>query len=70
MSEERILQIIKTARINKRISQEAIAFELRISQNAYCKIENGKINLTIRKLISISAILDLNFFCFEEFPSE
>ncbi|ATA73541.1 MULTISPECIES: helix-turn-helix domain-containing protein [Capnocytophaga] len=51
---------IKKIRLEKKISQEDIAFQLGISQSAYAKIETGKQKLSAEQLIKISKILSID----------
>lgn len=51
---------LKKLRLEKRLTQEEVAFELNISQKAYSKIENGKICLSQSKMVKISSILDVS----------
>ncbi|MDB5116915.1 MAG: helix-turn-helix protein [Mucilaginibacter sp.] len=52
---------IRLCRIEKEYSQNYIAYCLNISQKAYSKIENNQTELTVRRLIEISKILELNW---------
>jgi DNA-binding XRE family transcriptional regulator len=53
-----VLSKIKLARFQKGYSQQNIASELDISQNAYHKIENGETKLTLEHFLNICSILD------------
>lgn len=53
-----IADTIRKLRLERNLTQEYVALELGISQNAYCKIENGQVQLTIARLQKIAAILD------------
>jgi len=53
-----ISDTIRKLRMERSFTQEYVALELGISQNAYCKIENGQVQLTIDRLQKIAAILD------------
>ncbi|PSL47553.1 helix-turn-helix protein [Chitinophaga niastensis] len=53
-----IADIIRKLRMERNLTQEYIAHELDISQNAYCKIENGQVNITVDRLEKIAAILE------------
>ena len=52
-----ILEKIKNIRIAKGITQVAISRELKISQNAYSKLELGRSNLDLYRLLDISNVL-------------
>lgn len=49
---------IKTLREEKRISQEAIAFELGMSQSQYSRRENGEVKFNADEIIDIAKKLD------------
>lgn len=53
-----VLSKIKLARFQKGYSQQYIASELDISQNAYHKIESGETKLTLEHFLNICSILD------------
>jgi transcriptional regulator with XRE-family HTH domain len=50
---------LRDLRLTKGLSQENIAFELGISQKAYSKIENCKVNLSQEKMDKISKIFEV-----------
>ena len=52
-----ILEKIKNIRIARGITQVAISRELKISQNAYSKLELGRSNLDLYRLLDISNAL-------------
>ncbi|MBC7758622.1 MAG: helix-turn-helix transcriptional regulator [Phormidesmis sp. FL-bin-119] len=52
-----ILEKIKNIRIAKGITQVALSRELKISQNAYSKLELGRSNLDLYRLLDISNAL-------------
>ncbi|MCW3467585.1 helix-turn-helix domain-containing protein [Chitinophaga nivalis] len=52
-----VADMIRRLRIERNLTQEYLAHELDISQNAYCKIENGQVNITVDRLEKIAAIL-------------
>ena len=58
MSIETALRI-KKIREYRNYTQQFIADSLELSQNAYCKIENGTTKLTIDRLETIATILDV-----------
>ncbi|TWR31099.1 helix-turn-helix transcriptional regulator [Mucilaginibacter pallidiroseus] len=51
---------IRNIREEKNYSQEYMAMRMRISQNAYSKIELSNSKLTVSRLIEIATILDIN----------
>ncbi len=53
-----IAETIRKLRLERSLTQEYVALELGISQNAYCKIENGQVQLTIERLQKIAAVLN------------
>jgi len=50
---------IKKIREYRNYTQQFMADSLELSQNAYCKIENGTTKLTIDRLEEIATILDV-----------
>lgn len=54
--------LIRTKREEARISQEAIAFKLGISQAAYSKIESGKTKIKVEQLYTIADFLDISIY--------
>ncbi|MEJ7556681.1 MAG: helix-turn-helix transcriptional regulator [Pedobacter sp.] len=52
-----ILEKIKNIRVAKGITQVTISRELKISQNAYSKLELGRSNLDLYRLLDISNVL-------------
>lgn len=55
---EKIINRIKEIRKEKGISNEAMAFDLGISQVAYSKIEKNETKLNVDRLYKIAEILD------------
>jgi len=53
---------IRITRLAKNLSQENIASQLNISQPAYQKIECGKTEISAKKLLKLSEILQYNFY--------
>ncbi|WP_316812877.1 helix-turn-helix transcriptional regulator [Pedobacter heparinus] len=51
--------IIRNCRRAKNFSQEYMAAKLKISQNAYSKIETGKCSCSVYRLAGILTLLDL-----------
>ncbi|MES2275275.1 MAG: helix-turn-helix transcriptional regulator [Bacteroidota bacterium] len=58
----RLLANIKYYRGAKRITQQAVASHLGISQNAYSKIERGITELTVNKLCHIALFLEVHLY--------
>jgi len=54
-----IAERIRQGRRNKDYSQQFMADELGISQNAYSKLESGKTPIHLDRLCEVSAILDI-----------
>ena len=50
---------IKRLREFRNYTQQYMADKLELSQNAYCKIENGTVKLTTDRLEAIAGILDV-----------
>ena len=57
---QNLLQTIKKIRITKGYSQEVMAYQLKISQTAYHKIETGKTDLKVTMLFQIIELLNIN----------
>ncbi len=58
---------IRKIRETKGISQEAMAFELEISQSNYCRLEKSDSRLTAPKIQKIAKILDITVaYLFDE----
>ncbi|WP_225874673.1 helix-turn-helix domain-containing protein [Pedobacter hiemivivus] len=52
--------MIRTNRRSKNLSQEYMAAKLKISQNAYSKIEAGKCRCSVYRLIAILNLLEIS----------
>lgn len=52
-----VLQRLRLVRRAKGISQAELAATLGISQNAYCRIENGQRELSLQRYIALAAVL-------------
>ncbi|BAU51939.1 helix-turn-helix domain-containing protein [Mucilaginibacter gotjawali] len=59
---------IRLKRLEKRLSQENMAFDLDISQAAYSKIELGQTDLTVRRIFAIAEILEVSPYIFMPKP--
>lgn len=57
--EATVYENIRRIRIEKKISQENMANQLSISQAYYSKIERGLKSITLKRLIRIGEILDI-----------
>ncbi|MCU0445321.1 MAG: helix-turn-helix transcriptional regulator [Microscillaceae bacterium] len=53
---------IKKLREMRNHTQEVMAKKLSISQNAYCKIESGKTDLSFARLVQICQALEIDLF--------
>jgi transcriptional regulator with XRE-family HTH domain len=65
-----ILENIKLIREKKNLSQENIANDLGIAQNAYGLIENGKRKLTYERLEQIAIIFDCSVIDIITYPKK
>ncbi len=63
---ENVLQKVKDTRVKQGFSHENMAFELGISQAAYCNIEKNHTKLSVDRLIEISNILNKPIYHFFE----
>tara|TARA_R110002074_G_scaffold75458_3_gene172506 strand:- start:733 stop:960 length:228 start_codon:yes stop_codon:yes gene_type:complete len=59
-----LLKKIRSIRLEKQISQNEISKRLNISQNAYCKMEQGKTKLDLYRFVQINNILEFDFYKF------
>lgn len=57
---------IKLARIKASLSQEAVAAALNIGQSMYAKLEAGRSEITVSKLIKIMDLLEMKFSDFDD----
>ncbi|WP_371926040.1 helix-turn-helix domain-containing protein [Flavobacterium cerinum] len=60
----RALTKIRLSRLEKNYSQEYIASRLSISQSYYGRIENGKKEITLKCLLQILEILEIDLVTF------
>lgn len=56
---QQVVVVIRHLRRKKEYSQEYMAAHLDISQNAYSKLETGKIPMTVDRLCEVARILDI-----------
>ncbi|MEO3407652.1 helix-turn-helix transcriptional regulator [Mucilaginibacter sp. CAU 1740] len=56
----RIASNIKSLRIAKGYSQEYMGMKLNMSQNTFSKIELGHVELTVKRLIQIAEVLEVD----------
>ncbi len=52
--------ILKSLRISKGISQDALAFEMEISLSTYSKLERGLTDITLSKLEKLAAFYEMD----------
>ena len=57
-----VAERIRQARRNKDYSQQFMADELGISQNAYSKLESGKTPILLDRLYEVAALLDTTIY--------
>lgn len=60
VSTQIIAENIKAARLYRNYSQDYLAYKLKISQNAYSKVECGYTQLTIERLNKIAKVLEVD----------
>lgn len=65
-NEEDLLLFIRKQRLSKGYSQASMAYHLNISQNYYCKIENGKLMMKIDTLCRLMQLLEIEFNVLKE----
>jgi len=53
---------IRMFRIMKGYSQEYMANELDISQNAYSRLEAGKTEITVRRVYQVASVLGISVY--------
>jgi transcriptional regulator with XRE-family HTH domain len=56
----KLLINLKNLREERRISQEAVAFNLKITQSTYAKIESGKTKLSVERLLAIATYFQVD----------
>jgi transcriptional regulator with XRE-family HTH domain len=61
---------IRAQRLVKNYSQDYLAICLKISQNAYSKIEMGYTRITVERLCQIAIILDIDCIKLLEIPEK
>ena len=54
-----VLRNIRKMRINRELSQENVAFNLKISQSTYAKMESGQSKLSIDRLYQLSVFFNV-----------
>jgi len=57
---ETVLTKITVKRLEKKFSQHYMAHRLNISQSYYNKLENGKKDITLKQIILIAEILNID----------
>lgn len=50
---------LRKYRLSQSISQEQLAFEAGLTREYINKIENGKVNISLKNIIAISKVLDI-----------
>ncbi|HAV4865774.1 MULTISPECIES: helix-turn-helix domain-containing protein [Acinetobacter calcoaceticus/baumannii complex] len=53
-------QLIRNKRIQKKITQEALALQCGIDRSYMGRIERGEVNLTVEKLYEIASVLNVD----------
>lgn len=53
-------QLIRKKRIEKKITQEALALQCGIDRSYIGRIERGEVNITVEKLYEIAAVLEIS----------
>ncbi|WP_395784273.1 helix-turn-helix domain-containing protein [Aquirufa sp.] len=56
----KLLINLKNLREERRISQEAVAFNLKITQSTYAKLESGKTKLSVERLLAIATYFQVD----------
>ena len=57
---DRMGENIRAIRLMRNYSQDYLALKLKISQNAYSKIELGRTKVSVEKLLTIADVLDVD----------
>lgn len=57
---QKVANNIKSARLHRNYSQDYLAAKLKISQNAYSKMELGYTRISLEKLFIIADVLQIN----------
>jgi len=52
-------QLIRNQRVQKKITQEALALQCGIDRSYMGRIERGEVNITIEKLYEIASVLEI-----------
>jgi len=59
---------IRTVRVLRGYSQDYLAYKLKISQNAYSKLELGYVRIKLETMLTIAIVLQANIMTFIESP--
>ena len=59
---KKIASNLRDARLMRNYSQEYMALQLKISQNAYSKMEMGRTLITVETIFKIADILEVDFY--------
>ena len=57
---KRIALNLRNARLMRNYSQEYLAHQLKISQNAYSKMEMGRTRITVETVFKIASVLEVD----------
>lgn len=61
-----ILKTIRISRLEKNLTQEAVAKKLNFTQSYYAKMENGKADITLQNLLKLIEVLEVDYFIFQK----
>jgi len=53
-------QLIRTKRLEKKITQETLSLQCGIDRSYMGRIERGEVNLTVEKLYEIATVLEIS----------
>ena len=65
-SDQAVGNNIRTVRLLRGYSQDYLAYKLKISQNAYSKLELGYVRIKLETMITIAVVLQANIMIFIE----
>ncbi|UPT71838.1 MAG: helix-turn-helix transcriptional regulator [Flavobacterium sp. JAD_PAG50586_2] len=61
---QRIINSIRAHRLSKNYSQEYVASKLDFSQSYYARIESGKVELSVKHMVLLFEILEIDYVDF------
>lgn len=61
-----IHKTIRISRLEKNLTQEDVAKKLNFTQSYYAKMENGKAEITLRNLLRLLEVLEVDYFVFQK----